>query len=282
MKTTVTLNNGVEMPILGFGVYQISRSETQQAVSEALEAGYRSIDTAAIYGNEEGVGRAVKACGLARDDVFITSKLWVQDAGEGPARRAFETSLAKLGVEYLDLYLIHQPFGDVYGAWRALQDLMRDGLARAIGVSNFHPDRLVDLIAHNEITPAVNQIECHPFFQRSHYQMLMQELNVQIESWAPFARGRGDLFTNPTLSEIGAKHGKSVPQVVLRWLSQRGVVSIPKSRRPERIRENLDIFDFDLSNAELEHVAKLDTGSTLFLEHRDPKVVSGLSSLRIS
>ena len=235
---TATLSNGVEMPILGFGVFQVPPDETEQVVADALGAGYRGLDTAASYRNEEAVGRAIAASGIPREELFVTTKLWTQDAGEENARRGFETSLKKLGLDYVDLYLIHQPYGDYYGSWRAMQSLQREGLIRAIGVSNFHPDRLVDLIEHNEIAPAVDQIECHPFFQRAADQELMRARGVQIESWGPFAEGRNDLFTNSTLSEIGTTYGKSVAQVVLRWLTQRNVVVIPKSVRSERMGEN--------------------------------------------
>jgi 2,5-diketo-D-gluconate reductase A len=238
----VTLNNGVRMPIIGFGVYQIPPEQTEPAVTDALAAGYRHIDTAAAYVNEEAVGRAIAASGIPRDQLFVTTKLWVSDTGEDATKRAAEKSLNRLGLDYLDLYLIHQPFGDYYGSWRAMEQLHRDGVLRAIGVSNFYPDRLIDLIDHNEITPAVDQVEAHPFFQRPDYQALMAERGVQIESWGPFAEGRNNLFGDPVLSEIGAAHGKTVAQVVLRWLIQRGVVVIPKSVRPERMRENLDVF----------------------------------------
>ena len=285
MKTTttptVTLNNGVEMPILGFGVFQIPAEETEQVVVEAIEAGYRALDTAASYGNEEAVGRGIKASGIARDELFITTKLWVEHQGEEKARRAFETSLEKLGLDHLDLYLIHQPFGDYYGSWRALEKLHEEGLARAIGVSNFYPDRLVDLTEHNEVTPAVNQIETHPFFQRADYQELLRERGIQVESWGPFAEGRNDLFKNPTLTEIAEAHGKSVAQVVLRWLTQREVVVIPKSVRPERMRENLDVFDFDLTGDEMARIAALDTGESLFFDHRDPAVAAQFAQRRI-
>nr|WSX53738.1 aldo/keto reductase [Streptomyces sp. NBC_00974] len=274
----VTLNNGVEMPILGFGVYQIPAEETERAVGDALAAGYRSLDTAAAYGNEEAVGRAIRSSGIARRDLFVTTKLWVSDAGEDRARRAFETSLRKLGLEQLDLYLIHQPYGDVYGSWRAMETLQREGLVRAIGVSNFHADRLVDLIDHNEITPAVNQVETHPFHQRTADQELMRGRGVQIESWGPFAEGRNNLFTHPVLANIAAAHGKSVAQVVLRWLVQRGVVVIPKSVRPARMAENLDVFDFELTAGQMASVAALDTGASLFFDHRDPAMVSRLGN----
>ena len=278
---TVTLSNGVEMPVLGFGVFQIPPEQTEQVVADALAAGYRSLDTAAAYRNEEAVGRAIAASGIPRDELFVTTKLWISDAGEENAKRAFENSLQRLGLDYLDLYLIHQPFGDYYGSWRAMEELHRDGLVRAIGVSNFYPDRLVDLIDHNEIAPAVNQVECHPFFQRAADQELMRERGVQIESWGPFAEGRNNLFTDPTLSEIGAAHGKSVAQVVLRWLTQRGVVVIPKSVRPERMRENLDVFDFQLSDDEMARIAALDTGASLFFDHRDPAIVSQIGTRRL-
>jgi 2,5-diketo-D-gluconate reductase A len=277
----VTLSNGVEMPVLGFGVFQIPPEQTEQVVVDALAAGYPSLDTAAAYRNEEAVGRAIRASGIPREELFVTTKLWIQDAGEDNATRAFELSLERLGLDYLDLYLIHQPFGDCYGSWRAMQQLHRDGLVRAIGVSNFYPDRLVDLIDHNEITPAVNQVECHPFFQRTADQELMRERGVQIESWGPFAEGRNDLFTDPTLSDIAAAHGKSVAQVVLRWLTQRDVVVIPKSVRPERVRENLDVFDFELTDDEMTRIAALDTGASLFFDHRDPAIVSQIGTRRL-
>ncbi|MGW7439229.1 aldo/keto reductase [Streptomyces sp. NPDC054849] len=279
---TVTLNNGVEMPVLGFGVYQIPPEETECAVSDALAAGYRSLDTAAAYVNEEAVGRAIRSSGIPREELFVTTKLWVSDAGEDKAKRAFDTSLWKLGLDYLDLYLIHQPYGDVYGSWRAMENLHHEGLIRAIGVSNFYPDRLVDLIDHNEVTPAVNQVETHPFFQRTADQELMRERGVQIESWGPFAEGRNSLFTDPHLGEIAAAHGKSVAQVVLRWLIQRGVVVIPKSVRADRMAENLDVFDFELTDDQMAAIATLDTGASLFLDHRDPAVVNQLGNYTLT
>jgi 2,5-diketo-D-gluconate reductase A len=278
----VTLNNGVRMPIIGFGVYQIPPEQTEPAVTDALAAGYRHIDTAAAYVNEEAVGRAIAASGIPRDQLFVTTKLWVCDTGEDATKRAAEKSLNRLGLDYLDLYLIHQPFGDYYGSWRAMEQLHRDGVLRAIGVSNFYPDRLIDLIDHNEITPAVDQVEAHPFFQRADYQALMAERGVQIESWGPFAEGRNNLFGDPVLSEIGAAHGKTVAQVVLRWLIQRGVVVIPKSVRPERMRENLDVFSFDLTDDQMKQIAAMDTGASLFLDHRDPAVVSQLGTYRLA
>jgi len=282
----VTLNNGVQMPILGFGVYQIPDVETQAAVEAALAAGYRHLDTAASYGNEEAVGAAIKASGIAREDLFVTTKLWIQHAPAGSVeedtRRSFGESLHRLGLDYVDLYLIHQPLGDYYSEWRAMQKLNQDGLARAIGVSNFHPDRLVDLIDHNEVAPSVNQIETHPFHQRAADQALMVERGVQIESWGPFAEGKNGLFTNPILSAIGDAHGKSVAQVVLRWLTQRGVVVIPKSVRPDRMAQNLDVFDFTLTKEEMARIATLDTGVSQFFDHRDPAMVSWLGGRRYS
>jgi 2,5-diketo-D-gluconate reductase A len=278
---TLTLNNGVQMPVLGFGVYQVPAEQTEQAVSDALAAGYRSLDTAAAYQNEEAVGRAIAASGIARSELFVTTKLWIQDVGEDKARRAFEASLTRLGLDYVDLYLIHQPLGDYYSSWREMQEINREGLAKAIGVSNFYPDRLVDLIGHNEITPAVNQIETHPFNQRVADQAVMREHGVQIESWGPFAEGQNNIFSNPTLSEIGAANAKSVAQVVLRWLIQRDVVVIPKSVRPERMRENVDVFDFALSDDDMARIAELDTGATLFFNHDDPEWVSRLNSVRV-
>ncbi|HEX2863726.1 MAG TPA: aldo/keto reductase [Deinococcales bacterium] len=275
---TVKLNNGVEMPILGFGVFQIADlAECERAVTEALETGYRLLDTAASYGNEEAVGRAIRNSGLSRNELFVTTKLWIADAGEGRTRAAFQRSLDRLGLDYLDLYLIHQPYGDVYGAWRDLQALNREGRARAIGVSNFHLDRLVDLIDHHEIAPAVNQVETHVFHQRADDQARMQQLGVQIESWGPFAEGRNDFFTNPTLTGIARAHGRSVAQVALRWLVQRGVVVIPKSVRRERMTENFQVFDFELSSAEMQAIAALDTGQSLFFDHRDPDAVHRLN-----
>ena len=278
---TVRLNNGVDMPVLGFGVFQIPPDETEQTVSEALAAGYRSLDTAAAYMNEEAVGRAIAASGIPRADLFVTTKLWVQDPGEDNTKRAFEASLQRLGLDYVDLYLIHQPYGDVYSEWRAMQEIHRRGAARAIGVANFYLDRLVDLIDHNEIVPAVDQVECHPFFQRAADQELMRERGVQIESWGPFAEGRNNLFGDATLSEIASAHGKSVAQVVLRWLTQRNVVVIPKSVRPERMRENLDVFDFELTADEMTLIGALDTGESLFLDHHDPATVSRLGTMRV-
>ncbi|HWB23094.1 MAG TPA: aldo/keto reductase [Gaiellaceae bacterium] len=279
---TVSLSNGVEMPVLGFGVFQIPPDQTEQAVIDALAAGYRSLDTARSYLNEEAVGDAIKASGIPRDELFITTKLWIEDQGEEKATRAFEASLRRLGLDYVDLFLIHQPFGDYYGSWRALEEVNRQGLARAIGVSNFYPDRLVDLIEHNEIAPMVDQIECHPFFQRKSEQEFMRDHGVQIEAWGPFAEGKNDLFTDPTLSEIGSFHGKSVAQVVLRWLIQRGVVVVQKSVRAERMRENIEVFDFELTDEEMARIGAMDKGESLFFDHRDPAMVSWLNGRRLS
>jgi len=278
---TVTLNNGIEMPILGFGVFQIGADDTQKAVESALSAGYRLLDTAAAYGNEDAVGAAIKASGIARDELFITTKLWVQDAGEDNTHRAFEASLSKLGLDHVDLYLIHQPFGDYYSEWRAMEKIYAEGRSRAIGVSNFAADRLVDLIVNNEIVPAVNQIETHPFKQNEEYHELLIKEGVQIESWGPFAEGKNGLFTNEVLTRIGEAHGKSVAQVVLRYLTQREIVVIPKSVNPERMAQNLDVFDFELTGDEVAQIKALDTGASQFFDHADPEMVRGLSARRL-
>lgn len=278
---TVTLNNGVKMPIIGFGVYQVpDAQECENAVYEALMAGYRLIDTASGYLNEEAVGRAIKRSGVPREELFITTKLWIQDAGYERAKAAFSKSLNKLQLDYLDLYLIHQPYGDYYGAWRAMEDLYREGKIRAIGVSNFHPDRLMDLIMHNEIVPAVNQVETHPFCQQKESAAFMKEQGVQHESWAPFAEGRNNMFSNGVLTSIAEKHNKSVAQVVLRWLVQREVVTIPKSVRKERIVENFDIFDFELSLEDIEKISTLDKGESLFGSHQDPEIVKSIGAMK--
>jgi len=277
----ITLNNGVQMPILGFGVFQVPDDQTEQVVTDALAAGYRAIDTAASYGNEKAVGRAIAESGIPREELFITTKMWIQHTGEDTATREFEKSLRKLGLDYLDLYLIHQPLGDYYSSWRAMQKRYGEGVIKAIGVSNFYPDRLVDLILNNDIAPAVNQIETHPFFQRRADHEVMGEHGVQHESWGPFAEGKNDLFTNPVLTEIGAAHGKSVGQVVLRWLTQRDVVVIPKSIRPERMVENLDIFDFELGVDDMSRIATLDTGTSMFFDHHDPAMVKWLAGRRV-
>ncbi|MEK4115695.1 aldo/keto reductase [Paenibacillus sp. FSL W8-0919] len=279
---TVTLNNGVNMPIIGFGVYQVpDAEECENAVYEALMTGYRLIDTAAGYLNEEAVGRAIKRSGIPREELFITTKLWVQDAGYESAKLAFAKSLKKLQLDYLDLYLIHQPFGDYYGAWRAMEELYREGKIKAIGVSNFLPDRLMDLIVHNEVVPAVNQIETHPFYQQTEVTAFLKEQGVQHQSWAPFAEGRGNMFGNEVLTSIAEKHSKSVAQIVLRWLVQREVVVIPKSVRRERIAENFDIFDFELSADDMTQISTLDTRESLFLSYRDPEVAKMMGNWRV-
>jgi diketogulonate reductase-like aldo/keto reductase len=279
---TVTLNNGVKMPIIGFGVYQVpDAEECEDSVYEALMAGYRLIDTASGYLNEEAVGRAIKRSGIPREELFITTKLWVQDADYKRAKLAFSKSLKKLQLDYLDLYLIHQPFGDYYGAWRAMEDLYREGKIKAIGVSNFLPDRLMDLIMHNEIVPAVNQVETHPFYQQTENGAFMKEQGVQHQSWAPFAEGRGNLFGNEVLTSIASKHNKSVAQVVLRWLVQHEVVVIPKSVKKERIVENFNIFDFELSADDIEQISTLDTRESLFLSYRDPEVAKMMGNWKI-
>lgn len=274
------LNNGVEMPVLGFGVYQVEETVCEQCVCDAIAAGYRSIDTASAYLNERAVGRAIRRSGVPREELFITTKLWVQDAGYESTKRAFAKSLERLQLDYLDLYLIHQPFGDVYGSWRAMEELYREGAVRAIGVSNFQPDRLVDLILHNEVIPAVNQVETHPFCQQTEAAAVMASEGVQIESWAPFAEGRNNLFGNGTLVSLAAKYRKSVAQVVLRWLIQRGVVVIPKSVRPERMAENIAVFDFHLAPEDMDLIATLDTRRSCFLSHRDPETVKWLGTMK--
>jgi diketogulonate reductase-like aldo/keto reductase len=277
----LVLNNGVEMPILGFGVYQIpDAEECERSVYEAIRVGYRLIDTAAAYGNEEAVGKAIERSGVAREEIFVTTKLWIQDAGYERAKKAFERSLKKLQLDYLDLYLIHQPYGDVYGSWRAMEELYQAGRIRAIGVSNFQPDRLMDLMVHNEVVPAVNQIETHPFHQQIETQKFLEENNVQIESWGPFAEGKNNIFQNDVLLSIAEKYGKSVAQVILRWLTQRGVVAIPKSVRKERIVENFNVFDFELSQEDMEAIATLDTKNSLFFDHRDPNIVKMLGTAK--
>jgi 2,5-diketo-D-gluconate reductase A len=278
---SVTLNNGIEMPLLGFGVFQMNDAEEcERSVYEALRTGYRLIDTAAAYGNEEAVGNAIKRAGVPREELFITTKIWIQDAGYERARQAFERSLQRLQLEYLDLYLIHQPFGDVYGSWRAMEELYREGRIRAIGVSNFHPDRVMDLIVHNQVVPAVNQIETHPFNQQIETQQFLQDNSVQIESWGPFAEGKHNIFQNELLRSIADKHQKTVAQVILRWLTQRGVVAIPKSVRPERIAENFQVFDFALSPDDMAAIAALDTKTSSFFDHRDPNVAKRLGEAK--
>lgn len=277
----IILNNGTEMPILGFGVFQVpDPEECERSVYEALRIGYRLIDTAAVYMNEEAVGRAIKRSGVPREELFITTKLWIQDAGYENAKKAFAKSLHRLQLDYLDLYLIHQPFGDVHGAWRAMEELYQDGRVKAIGVSNFQPDRVMDLIVHNKIVPAINQIETHPFNQQVAAQKFLQENNVQIESWGPFAEGKNNLFQNELLVAIGKKYNKTVAQIVLRWLTQRGVVAIPKSVHTNRIEENFNIFDFRLTEDDMNNIMELDQKRTLFLDHREPATVKALSGFR--
>ena len=275
-----TLNNGVKMPVIGFGTYQIPPPETEKAVLEAIKAGYRCIDTATSYQNEEGVGKAIKACDVPRDQLFIISKLWLEHMTYEKAKWAIQRSLERLQLDYIDAYLIHQPMGDVYGAWRAMEEAYKAGKIRAIGVANFYPDRLVDLILHNEVQPAINQIEMHPFFQREEDIKVMREYKVQPQSWGPFAEGRNNLFANPVLNKIGQAHKKSAAQVVLRWLYQRGVHIIPKSVKPERMAENINSFDFKLSDEEMKEIAGLETHKSAFFDHRDPELVKVFCSMR--
>jgi 2,5-diketo-D-gluconate reductase A len=279
---TVTLNNGVEMPILGFGVFQVpDLAECERSVRDAIAVGYRLLDTAASYGNEEAVGAAIRSCGVERGELFVTTKLWVQDASYEGAKVALERSLNKLQLDYLDLYLIHQPYGDVYGAWRAMEQLHRVGRVRAIGISNFYPDRVVDFVLHNEIVPAVNQIEVHPFHQQTEAQALLQEHNIQTEAWGPFAEGKKGLFQNEVLQSVAQKHGKSIAQVVLRWLIQRGIVTIPKSVRKERMAENFAVFDFELDAEDITQIATLDLRTSSFFDHRDPAMVKWIGTRKL-
>ena len=268
------------MPQLGFGVFQIKDpAQCEQAVLDAISVGYRLIDTAASYGNEEAVGRAIKKCGVPREELFITTKLRISDTSYEGAKAAFKKSLDKLGLDYLDLYLIHQPLNDYYGAWRAMEELYKEGKVRAIGVCSFYPDRLADLIAFNEVAPAVNQVEANVFFQQKESQEYMESKGVVMEGWAPFAEGKNNLFQNETLQKIGDKYGKSIAQVVLRWLLQRGIVCIPKSVKKERMEQNFNVFDFQLNQEDMEKIAGLDTGTSCFFNHRDPAVVENLAGL---
>ena len=275
----VTLNNGVKMPKLGYGVYQTPPEETERCVLEAIRTGYRSIDTAQAYYNEEGVGNALVKCGLPREELFITTKVWITNAGYEKAKASIEESLRKLRTDYIDLLLIHQPFGDYYGTYRAMEEAYKTGKVRAIGVSNFYPDRLLDIHHFSEIKPAVNQVETHVFQQQRTAKEYMKKNGVQIMSWGPFAEGRNDYFNNPVLKEIGEKYGKSVAQVALRFLLQSDVVVIPKSVRKERMKENFDVFDFALTAEEMLQIEKLDTGESLFFSHYDPNTVEWFMSL---
>ncbi len=278
---SVTLNNGLQMPLLGFGVFQINDAEEcERSVYDAIQVGYRLIDTAASYGNEEAVGKAIQRSGVPREELFVTTKLWIQDAGYERTKPAFERSLQRLQLEYLDLFLIHQPFGDVYGAWRAMEELYREGRIRAIGISNFPPDRVMDLIVHNDVVPAVNQIETHPFYQQIETQKFLEENKVQIESWGPFAEGRNNIFQNDLLRSLAGKYQKTVAQIILRWLTQRGVVAIPKSTRRERMEENFNVFDVELSPDDTAAIATLDLKQSSFFDQRDPATVKQLGQAR--
>jgi len=279
---TVKLNNGVEMPLLGFGVFQVTDlAECERSVLDAIDTGYRLIDTAASYMNEEAVGRAIKNSSVAREGLFITTKLWIQTEGYAGTKQAFENSLKKLQLDYLDLYLIHQPYGDVYGEWRAMETLYKEGKVRAIGVSNFQPDRLMDLIVHHEVVPAVNQIETHPFHQQLATQQFLADNKVQIESWGPFAEGKHNIFNDELLLAIASQYNKTVAQVILRWLTQRGVVAIPKSVQKARMAENFDIFDFKLSDEDMNSIQSMDTLSSSFFDHRDPAMVKWLGERKL-
>lgn len=278
----VTLNNGLKMPMEGFGVFQIEDANVcEQAVLDAIAAGYRLIDTAAAYFNEEAVGAAIRKSGIPREELFITTKLWIQDAGYENTKKAFQTSLNKLGLDYLDLYLIHQPYNDYYGSWRAMEELYEEGKIRSIGVCNFYPERLADLCVNARAIPAVNQIEIHPFFQQDEALKNMKDFGVQPEAWGPLAEGKHDIFTDAILTDIAGKYGKSVAQVVLRWNIQRGVVVIPKSTRKERIEENLNIWDFVLSDKDMADIAKMDLGHSEIINHFSPETAKWLNGWKI-
>jgi diketogulonate reductase-like aldo/keto reductase len=275
----VALNNGVSMPLLGFGVFQITdAAQCEQSVVDAIATGYRLIDTAASYLNEEAVGRGIRRSGIAREELFVTTKVWIQRNGYEDTLAAFERSIKRLQLDYLDLYLIHQPFGDVYGEWRAMEELYSAGRIRAIGVANFQSDRIMDLMLHNKVTPAINQIEINPFLQQAETQTFLRANNVQPEAWAPFAEGRNQIFENPTLRAVAAKHKKSIAQVILRWVSQRGIVVLSKSVRQERMAENFNVLDFELSADDTAAIATLDTGASSFFDHRDPERVKWLGT----
>ena len=274
----VKLNNGIEMPIEGYGVFQVKPGETERCVLDALEAGYRSLDTAATYGNEEGVGKAIKKSGIPREEIFLTSKLWVADQGYEKAKKAFEKTLNKLGTDYLDLYLIHQPLGDYYGSWRALEELYKEGKIKAIGLSNFDSTRLVDLIVNNEIVPAVNQIELHPFLQQKEAQKVMKEYGVKVESWGPLAEAKHGILEDEMLNELAVKHNKSVAQIILRWHLEQGIIIIPKSVRKERMAENLDVHDFNLDENDMEKISQLDGRYARIVDYNIMDIVTGMNA----
>lgn len=275
----VTLNNGVKMPVLGYGVYQVDPEECERCVADAIAAGYRSIDTAQAYHNEEGVGDAIAKSGIPREELFLTTKVWISNGGYEKAKASIEESLRKLKTEYIDLLLIHQPFNDYYGTYRAMEEAYKEGKVRAIGVSNFYPDRFIDLCKYVDVIPAVNQIETHPFQQQSTAHEIMKKYGVQHESWGPFAEGRKNMFTNPVLQELAEKHQKSVAQIILRYLIQNDVVVIPKSVHAERMAENIDVFDFTLSEGDCEKIKNLDEQESAFFSHYDPETVEFLTSL---
>lgn len=274
----VKLNNGIEMPIEGYGVFQVKPGETERCVLDALEAGYRSLDTAATYGNEEGVGKAIKKSGIPREEIFLTSKLWIADQGYEKAKKAFEKTLNKLGTDYLDLYLIHQPLGDYYGSWRALEELYKEGKIKAIGLSNFDSTRLVDLIVNNEIVPAVNQIELHPFLQQKEAQKVMKEYGVKVESWGPLAEAKHGILEDEMLNELAVKHNKSVAQIILRWHLEQGIIIIPKSVRKERMAENLDVHDFNLDENDMEKISQLDGRYARIVDYNIMDIVTGMNA----
>jgi 2,5-diketo-D-gluconate reductase A len=279
---TIKLNNGLDMPLLGFGVFQMTdAAECERAVIEAIDTGYRLIDTAASYQNETQVGNGIRQSGVAREELFVTTKLWLQDTNYAGAKAQFERSLNRLQMDYVDLYLIHQPYGDVHGAWRAMSELQQAGKIKAIGVSNFQPDRLADLVAFNDVVPAVNQIEVNPFNQQLHAVPWMKTRGIQAEAWAPFAEGKNGLFQHPILTAIGAKKGKSVGQVVLRWIYQRGIVSLAKTVRKARMVENINVLDFELSHDEMQQITALDTATSAFFSHRDPAMVEWLTARKL-
>lgn len=278
----ITLNNGLQMPMQGYGVFQITdEAQCKDCVSHALEAGYRLFDTAAAYGNEEAVGAAIRESKVPREEVFLTTKLWVQDAGYENTLKAFDTSLKKLGVDYLDLYLIHQPFGDYYGAWRAMERLYKEGVIRAIGVCNFTPERIVDLCMNHEVRPAVNQIEIHPFYQQREALRVMEDYGIAPQAWGPFSEGQRDIFEHKVLKRIAKKYGKTTAQIILRWHLQRGVITIPKTVHPERMKENLSVWDFELTGADMEAIGAMDIGHSEIIDHRCFCTARQLNSLKI-